>query len=99
MEGIERTTAVVVRGQGQGAGQGVGAFFRRDPYAMEVDKGRNCYACGGFVLWDAWNMNNFYFPFLLFSDFIGFCFLFFLFWTMKRHVTSQSHDVSHDMTS
>ena len=28
------------------------------------------------VLWDAWNMNNFYFSFLLFSDFIGFCFLF-----------------------
>jgi len=21
---------------------------RRDPYAMEVDQGRNCYACGGF---------------------------------------------------
>ena len=21
---------------------------RRDPYAMEVDRGRNCYACGGF---------------------------------------------------
>ena len=48
MEGIERTNAVVVRGQGQGAGQDVGAFFRRDPYAMEVDKGRNCYACRGF---------------------------------------------------
>jgi len=34
------------------------------------------------VLWDAWDMNNFYFLFLLFSDFIGilfsFCFLFFL---------------------
>ena len=21
---------------------------RKDPYAMEVDRGRNCYACGGF---------------------------------------------------
>jgi len=21
---------------------------RRDPYAMKVDRGRNCYACGGF---------------------------------------------------
>jgi len=53
------------------------------------------------LLWDTWDMNNFYFLFLLFSDFIGilfsFCFLFF--WTMKRHVTSQSHDVSHDVTS
>jgi len=46
MEGIERTNAVVVRGQGQG--QSVVAPPRRDPYAMEVDRGRNCYACGGF---------------------------------------------------
>ena len=30
----------------------------------------------GVLLWDTWNINNFYFPFLLFSDFIGFCFLF-----------------------
>ena len=44
MEGVERTNAVMVRG----AGQGVGAPPRRDPYAMEVDRGRNCYACGGF---------------------------------------------------
>ena len=28
------------------------------------------------VLWDALNINNFYFLFLLFSDFIGFLFLF-----------------------
>jgi len=48
MEGIERTNAVVVRGQGQGAGQSVGVPPRRDPFAMEVDQGRNCYACGGF---------------------------------------------------
>jgi len=44
MEGVERTNAIVVRGQGQG----VGVFPRRDPYAMKVDRGRNCYACGGF---------------------------------------------------
>ena len=44
MEGIERTNTVVVRG----AGQGTGAPPRRDPFAMEVDQGRNCYACGGF---------------------------------------------------
>ena len=48
MEGIERTNAVVVRGQGQGQGQSVG-FPQRNPYAMDVDRrSRNCYACGGF---------------------------------------------------
>ena len=36
--------AVVVRGQGQGAG----APLKKNPYAMEVDWGRNCYACRGF---------------------------------------------------
>jgi len=44
MEGIERTNAVVVRGQGQG----VGVPPRRDPFAMDIDRGRNCYAYGGF---------------------------------------------------
>jgi len=44
MEGVERTNAVVVRD----VGQGVGAPPRRDPYAMEVDRGRNCYACREF---------------------------------------------------
>jgi len=44
MEGIERTNVVVIRGQGQG----IGVPPRRDPFAMEVDRGRNCYACGGF---------------------------------------------------
>ena len=44
MEGVERTNAVVVKG----AGQGAGVPPRRDPFAMEVDRGRNCYACGGF---------------------------------------------------
>ena len=36
--------AVVVRG----AGQGAGVPPRWDPYAMEIDRGRNYYACGGF---------------------------------------------------
>jgi len=44
MEGVERMNAVVVRGQGQG----MGIPLRRDPYAMEVDRGRNCFACGRF---------------------------------------------------
>jgi len=44
MKGIERTNVVVVRG----AEQSVGVPLRRDPYVMEIDQGRNCYACGGF---------------------------------------------------
>ena len=44
MEGVERTNAVVVRGQGQGAG----VPLRWNPFAMDIDQGRNCYACGGF---------------------------------------------------
>ena len=48
MEGVERTNAVVVRGSEVGVGQNMGVPPRRDPYAMEVDHGRNCYACGGF---------------------------------------------------
>jgi len=44
MEGDERMNAVVVRG----TGQGVEAPPRRDPFAMEIDRGWNCYACGGF---------------------------------------------------
>ncbi len=35
---------MVVREQGQGAGFSP----RRDPYMMEIDRGRNCYACRGF---------------------------------------------------
>jgi len=46
MEGIERTNTVVVRGQG--VGQSAGVLPRRNPYAMEVDRGRNCYTCRGF---------------------------------------------------
>ena len=44
MEGVERMSAVVVSGQGQGAG----IPPRWDPFVMEVDRGRNCYTCGGF---------------------------------------------------
>jgi len=44
MEGVERTNAVMVRG----LEQGMEAPPRRDHYAMEVDRGRNCYACRGF---------------------------------------------------
>jgi len=44
MEGIKRMNAMVVRGQGQG----VEVPPRRDPFAMDVDQGRNCYACRGF---------------------------------------------------
>ena len=48
MEGVERMNVVVVRGSGQGTGQNGGVSPRRDPFTMEVDWGRNCYACGGF---------------------------------------------------
>ena len=44
MEGVERTNVVVVRGQGQSAG----IPPRWDPFAIEVDRSRNCFACGGF---------------------------------------------------
>jgi len=44
MEGVERMNTVMVRGPGQG----IGVPLRRDPYAMEVDRGRNYYACGRF---------------------------------------------------
>ena len=42
MEGVERMNVVVVRGQGAGVSP------RRDPFAMDIDHGRNCYACGRF---------------------------------------------------
>ena len=44
MEGVERMNVVVVRG----AGQGAGIPPRWNPYAIEIDRGRNYYACGGF---------------------------------------------------
>ena len=46
MEGIERTNVVVVRGSG--VEQSEGAPPRRDPFAKDIDRGWNCYACGGF---------------------------------------------------
>jgi len=46
MEGVERTNAVVVRGLG--VGQSGGAPPRRDPFAMDIDRGQNCYTCRGF---------------------------------------------------
>ena len=48
MEGVERTNVVVVRRSGVGVGQNMEAPPRWDPYAMEVDHGRNCYTCGEF---------------------------------------------------
>ena len=42
MEGIERTSVVILYLQQR---EGV---VQRNPYAMEVDRGRNCYTCGGF---------------------------------------------------
>ena len=30
------------------AGQGAGIPPRQDPYAMEINRGRNCFDCGGF---------------------------------------------------
>ena len=33
------------------SGQEMGAPPRRDPYAMEVDRESNCYACGVLGIW------------------------------------------------
>jgi len=46
MEGVERMNTVVVREQR--AGQSIGVSPRRDSYVIEVDRGRNCYACRDF---------------------------------------------------
>ena len=46
MERAKKTNVVVVRGAGQG--QGAGIPPRQNPYAMEVDQRKNCYACRGF---------------------------------------------------
>ena len=43
IEKVERMNVVVVRGQKQGM-----EAPRRDPYTMEVDREKNCYACRGF---------------------------------------------------
>ena len=42
MEGVQRTNTVIVWPQ-----QRTG-LAQYNPYTMEVDKGRNCYACRGF---------------------------------------------------
>jgi len=47
MEEIKRTNVAVVRNSLQEQGRG-GGKMRRNPYAMEVDQGKNCYSCGGF---------------------------------------------------
>jgi len=44
MERVEKTNAVIVRGQKELRERPP----RRDSYVMEVDRGRNCYACRGF---------------------------------------------------
>jgi len=44
IERVERTNAVVVREEQE---QEMGTP-RRDPYAMEVDRERNCYSCREF---------------------------------------------------
>jgi len=44
MKRVEKMNAVVVRGQ-KGQREGLS---RRDPYMMEVDRERNCYACRRF---------------------------------------------------
>ena len=48
IEGVERTNVVVVRESEQGVGQSVEVPLRRNSFAMEVDRRRNCYACEEF---------------------------------------------------
>ena len=42
MEGVERTNAIIVHPQ-----QGT-ELVQCNPYAMNINRERNCYACGGF---------------------------------------------------
>ena len=44
MEGVERMNVIVVRQ----LGQRMGMSPRRDPYAMKVDREKNCYVCREF---------------------------------------------------
>jgi len=44
IEEVEQMNTIMVREPGQE----MGASLRRDSYAMEVDRRRNCYTCGGF---------------------------------------------------
>ena len=48
MEGTERTNTVIVRGTRVGGSQNAGVLQRRDSFAMDINRRRNCYACGGF---------------------------------------------------
>ena len=43
MEEVERTNAVVVKGQGHR----MGVSQRKNPYTIEINRGRNYYVCGG----------------------------------------------------
>ena len=43
MERVERTNVVVTRNQERPMGP-----LKKDPYMINVDKGRNCYTCGRF---------------------------------------------------
>ena len=43
MERVERINIVITRNQERPMGPP-----KKDPYTMDVDKGRNCYTCGGF---------------------------------------------------
>jgi len=54
IERVERTNTVVVRNPLQEQREG---GIRRDPYIMDVDRGRNCYSYGGFGHL-AWNCRN-----------------------------------------
>jgi len=47
IEEVERTNTVVIRNLLQGQIER-GGEMRRDLYVMNVDRGRNCYNCGGF---------------------------------------------------
>ena len=44
---MEKTNIVVVRNLLQGQGERKGGI-KRDSYTIDVDRGRNCYSCGGF---------------------------------------------------
>ena len=48
IEGVKRTNTVMLRRTGAGGGQNVEGPPRWDPFAMDIDRGRNCYTCGGF---------------------------------------------------
>ena len=72
MEGVERTNAVMLREQGQRMGAP-----RKDPYTIEVDQSRNCYAYMLRLLtMDFIFYFSLYFIFLFFSFPFLFSFLF-----------------------